>query len=82
MKNLFALMLILTFSSCSEEKIQPQMSKTNIEGEIPAHESWNSKVMFTDEGKIKAILFSDHLRKFELQKETLLEGVKIDFYDK
>lgn len=82
MKNLFALLLILILSSCSEEKIQPQFSKTSIEGEIPSHESWNSKVMFTDEGKIKAILFSDHLRKFELQKETLLEGVKIDFYDK
>lgn len=82
MKNLFALLLILILSSCSEEKIQPQISKTSIEGEIPSHESWNSKVMFTDEGKIKAILFSNHLRKFELQKETLLEGVKIDFYNK
>ncbi len=82
MKNLFALLLSLILFSCSEEKIQPQIEKTKIEGEIPSHESWISKVMFTDEGKIKAILFSDHLRKFELQKETLLEGVKIDFYDK
>ncbi|MBI3123718.1 MAG: LPS export ABC transporter periplasmic protein LptC [Ignavibacteriales bacterium] len=82
MKNLFAALLIVILFSCSEEKIQPQIAKTKIEGEIPAHESWNSKVMFTDEGRIKAILFSDHLRKFELQKVTLLEGVKIDFYDK
>lgn len=82
MKNLFALLLILTLFSCSEEKIQPQIAKTKIEGEIPSHESWNSKVMFTDEGRTKAILFSDHLQKFEQQKVTLLEGVKIDFYDK
>lgn len=82
MKKLFLFLLTILLFACSEEKIQPQMSKSKIEGEIPVHESWNSKIMFTDEGKIKAILFSDHLEKFELQRITLLEKVKIDFYDK
>jgi len=82
MKSFFLFLLIIGFTSCSEEKIQPQISKTETEGEIPSHESWNSKIIFTDEGKVKAILFSDYLKKYEVQKITLLEGVKIDFYDK
>ncbi len=82
MKKFCALLLILFVSACSEEKIQPQIDKTKIEGEIPSHESWNSKIIFTDEGRVKAILYSNHLKKFEIQKITLLEGVKIDFYDK
>lgn len=82
MKKLFIFIFILAFASCSDEKIQPQIGKTNIEGEIPSHESWNSKIMFTDDGNVKAILYSNHLQKFEKQKVTLLNGVKIDFYDK
>ncbi|KAF0151512.1 MAG: hypothetical protein FD143_1877 [Ignavibacteria bacterium] len=82
MKKFCAFLIIVMLSACSEEKIQPQIDRTKTEGEIPSHESWNSKIMFTDEGRIKAVLYSNHLKKFEIQKVTLLEGVKIDFYDK
>lgn len=67
--------------SCSEEKIQPQVEKLIVEGEIPTNESWSSKIMFTDEGRLKAVLYSTHLKMFELQRITLLEGVKINFYN-
>lgn len=80
MKHLAALMLILLFS-CSEEKINPIIDDSNSQIEIPSHESWNSKITFTNEGKIRAVLFSDHLKKYEMQKITLLERVKIHFYD-
>jgi LPS export ABC transporter protein LptC len=73
--------ILFLFISCSEEKIQPQLTKEKVEGEIPSHESWNSKITFSDDGNIKAVLFTNHLKKYETQKVTLLEGVKIDFYD-
>jgi LPS export ABC transporter protein LptC len=82
MRTLLAILLLLSFVACSEEKIQPQPEKSLMEGEIPSHESWNSKIMFTENGNVKAILFSDHLKKYETKKVTLLENVKIDFYDK
>lgn len=81
MKKLLLLLLIISASSCSEEKIQPQIDRESILGEIPSHESWNSKIIFSDYGKIKAILFTEYLKKYEQQKVTFLEGVKIDFYD-
>jgi lipopolysaccharide export system protein LptC len=71
MKRGLIFFIILTFLfACSEEKIQPQIEKSIIEGEIPSNESWNSKIMFTDEGRLKAILYSSHLKMFELQKNT------------
>jgi LPS export ABC transporter protein LptC len=83
MNRFTAFILIIFFSlSCSEEKVQPQVEHSVTIGEIPSNESWNSKTTFTDEGKIRAVLFSNHLKMFEKQKITLLDGVKIDFYDK
>jgi len=80
-RNLISFIILTFLFSCSEEKIQPQIEKSIIEGEIPSNESWNSKIMFTDEGRIKAVLYSNHLKMFEIQRTTLLEGVKINFYN-
>jgi LPS export ABC transporter protein LptC len=83
MKKYFFSLIVLTFLlSCSKEKIQPQVEKSITQGEIPSNESWNSKMIFSDEGKIKAILYSNHLKMFDQQKITLLDGVKIHFYNK
>lgn len=79
--RLISFIILIFLFSCSEEKIQPQIEKSIIEGEIPSNESWNSKIIFTDEGKVKAILYSNHLKMFEMQKTTLLEGLKINFYN-
>ncbi len=81
MRKLLAAVFLL-FLSCTEEKVQPELVQNIANEEIPAHESWNSKIIFTDEGNLKAVLFTDHLKKFEMQKLTFLDGVKIDFYDK
>jgi LPS export ABC transporter protein LptC len=82
MIKIFSIFLIIvSCTACSEEKIRPQSDAAGVQGEIPTNESWNSKITFTDAGKIKAVLFSDHLKMFEKQRVTLLDGVKIDFYD-
>ncbi|MHB8906469.1 MAG: LPS export ABC transporter periplasmic protein LptC [Melioribacteraceae bacterium] len=83
MKKYFFSLIVLAFLfSCSKEKIQPQVEKSIIRGEIPSNESWNSKMTFSDGGKIKAILYSNHIKMFDEQKFTLLDGVKINFYNK
>lgn len=81
MKFLILFSFILIFISCGEEKIKPVVDSTITENEIPSQESWNSKILFTEDGKLKAILYSKHLRKFDDSKEIFLEGVKIDFYE-
>lgn len=71
---------ILLFVSCQEE-VKPILSDSVGEGEIPTQESWNSKILITDDGMLKAIVYADHIRVFDQRKETLLDGVKINFYD-
>jgi len=82
-KILFLILFSILLFSCKEDKIEPRLDKVKTEGEIPSNESWNTVIRFTDDdGKIKAVLYSDHLKVLEKQKITLLEGVKIDFYNK
>ena len=81
MRFLTLLLITSLFISCSEEKIKPVVDSSTAGGKIPSQESWDSKVIFTESGIIKAVLYSDHLEKYDDTNETLLEGVKIDFYD-
>ncbi|MBZ0184050.1 MAG: LPS export ABC transporter periplasmic protein LptC [Melioribacteraceae bacterium] len=76
---LFLFLLILI--ACSDEKVKPKLITLNPEEGIPTQESWNSKIVFSENGDLKAILFSDYIRVYEDKKYTLLDGVKIDFYD-
>jgi LPS export ABC transporter protein LptC len=81
-KNLLLPFILLLLISCREEKIQPGIESIKSEGEIPTNESWNTTVRFTGEdGKIKAVLFANHLKVLEKQRITLLDGVKIDFFN-
>ncbi|HEY7751145.1 MAG TPA: LPS export ABC transporter periplasmic protein LptC [Ignavibacteriaceae bacterium] len=75
-------MILIVFISCTKEKVKPLVN-TNIEGgELPAQESWNSTVFFTDSGKTRAILQAGHLRVFEDSKETIIDsGLQVDFYN-
>ena len=81
MRFIVFIIVVILFNSCNEEKIKPIIDSSITKGEIPVQESWNSKMLFTEDGIIKAILYSDHLRSFDEKKETILEGVKIDFYN-
>lgn len=82
MKIFIPLFLLLCFvAGCSEEKLKPQVMQTAQDSELPAQESWNSRMLFTEGGDKKAVLFADHLRMYTERRETLLEGVRIDFYN-
>ncbi|MFA3782736.1 LPS export ABC transporter periplasmic protein LptC [Melioribacteraceae bacterium 4301-Me] len=80
MKKIIFLFVLITYS-CGEKQIKPEFEVAPFTQKIPSQESWNSKVLFTDNGVLKAILYSNHLQIYEDQKITLLEGVKIDFYN-
>jgi LPS export ABC transporter protein LptC len=84
MRNLLFLAAVLVFiyAGCGEEKVKPHINPNLNEEEIPAQESWDAKVIFSDSGKTTAILYAGHLRVFTGSKETLLDsGVRVDFYN-
>jgi len=74
--------LVFSITSCDNEKVKPKVDLT-LEGEnLPVQESWNSKIIFSENGIIKGILYTDHLRDYKKPKEKLLTKVKVEFFDK
>ncbi len=82
----FILLLISTLSltiisGCARERVKPVLKDVNT-SELPAQESWKSKIVFTDSGKTTAIVWVGHLRMFVQAMETLIdENLKVDFYN-
>ena len=78
---LVTLILIVSFISC-ENKLEPPQTDLNSE-EIPNQESWNSTVVFSDSGHVKAILRAGHIAVFNTKGYTLVDSnAVVDFYNK
>ncbi|MFO7446651.1 MAG: LPS export ABC transporter periplasmic protein LptC [Ignavibacteriaceae bacterium] len=75
-------LFFIIFAGCESERVKPLVDiSLNVE-ELPAQESWNSTITFSDSGKTKAVLVTGHLRVFEHSRETLLDSsLKVDFYN-
>ena len=70
MRCLFFIIAFITifYAGCAEKKVNPDINNQLNTDEIPAQESWNAKVIFSDSGKTTAILYSCHLRVFNEKK--------------
>lgn len=78
---LCSLLLVIGFSSC-EEKVKPSVSNIYYSQNYPTQESWNSKITFTQNGKLAAIIRASHIAVFDERKETYLDGgVNVEFYN-
>ncbi len=82
MKYPLVLLILLIFTGCGERKVSPIVEKNSaVQKALPDQESWNTKVVFTRAGKVRAVLFANHLRLFEKKNLTLLDGVKLEFFN-
>lgn len=66
--------------SCSERKYKPTVGDLQ-SGEIAAQESRDAEIYFTQFGKLDAVLYADRILQYDLKKETLIEKMKVDFYN-
>ena len=80
-KILFLLTLLLLSISCVDEKIKPKINLAIEEENMPIQESWNSKILFTENGVLKGILYTDYLQAYKKPKEKLLSIVKVEFFN-
>jgi LPS export ABC transporter protein LptC len=79
---LMFLVIVSLFSGCRSEKVKPLIDASMENTVLPAQESWNSTIIFTDSGNTKAILNTGHLRVYEHDQITLLDSsLTVDFYD-
>lgn len=79
-KNLIVLIILLSIVACNEKKIEPQVTLVGSE-ELPDQESHDAKITFTEEGKLKAILYADTIKVYSEKREKDLKKVHIDFYE-
>ena len=76
------LISLFLFQFCSSKRVKPSVDSNFQTEQLPTQESWNSTITFSDSGKIKAILWTGHLRKYDDKRETFMDqNVKVDFYD-
>ena len=73
---------VLLFAACQEE-VKPIINNAIGEGEIPTQESWDSKILITDDGLLKAIVYAEHIQMYEeRQAEIDLKWKEIKDYQK
>lgn len=78
----FILTILILFQFCSSKRVKPSVDGNLSVEELPSQESWNSIITFSDSGKISAILYTGHLRKYDDKRETFLDqNIKVDFFD-
>lgn len=82
MRYLSSFLFLLLLINCTGKDVKPKVDSSFVVEELPAQESWNSTIFFTDSGKTRAILYSGHLQVFSNRKETILgDGVKVEFFN-
>ncbi|CUS98863.1 LPS export ABC transporter protein LptC [Candidatus Kryptobacter tengchongensis] len=79
-KFIILLTTVFLFISC-EEKLKPSIVQLPHQ-QIPSQESWNATIIFSDSGKVRAVLKANHIMVFQTQDVTILnQGFRVDFYD-
>jgi LPS export ABC transporter protein LptC len=80
MKLSFFLIIVLLLSGCGGQNVKPSVNlSVNESGQVA--EGWDENVTFSDSGITKAVLFYKHLRKFDQPPVTLMDTIKVNFYD-
>lgn len=81
MKYLTVLFIFLLFAGCGGEKVKPTINPSLQVSKLPEYEGWDETVFFSDSGKTRAVLYYNHLRKYDQPDETLLDTIKVKFYN-
>ena len=76
-----SLLALLAALGC-EEKIKPTVLPGLDSQMLPQQESWKSKIVLSDSGRVKAVILAGYLRAFQSPAEThMSEGIVVHFYD-
>jgi LPS export ABC transporter protein LptC len=83
MKVLSALLVLIALSAACGDKMRPPLQDKFGADRVPDQESWNSTVVFSESGLLRAELLAGHIRMYRDTRETLLDsGIVVDFYDR
>lgn len=76
-----SLLVAVTFTAC-EEKITPSVLPTVNSKTIPQQESWNSRIVISDSGLVRAVIDAGYFCVYEGSPQThMSEGVVVHFFN-
>lgn len=87
MKSFFCLslsliILFLALSGC-EDKVKPSVIHIVETENLPQQESWDSKIVVSDSGRITAIIYAGYVQVYEFSQQIhLKKGVKVHFFNR
>ncbi|MBI5464129.1 MAG: LPS export ABC transporter periplasmic protein LptC [Ignavibacteriales bacterium] len=82
MRSVWLMWACVALIGC-EEKIKPSVLSTVDSRTLPQQESWNSRIVISDSGRVRAVVNAGYLRVFENSNLThLSEGVTAHFFDR
>lgn len=81
MKHLATLALAMLLTGC-EEKIKPNVLTSVDSRSVPQQESWNSEIVISDSGVVRAVIHSGYFKVYATSRMThLSDSVHVQFYD-
>ncbi|MFQ3598138.1 MAG: LPS export ABC transporter periplasmic protein LptC [Chloroherpetonaceae bacterium] len=70
--------------ACSGKSTPPKIDMTYIGDDYPVQESWDAKIVFSDSGRVKAILVTPYLAQYSRQgalERQMDSTFRVDFFD-
>ncbi|MCS6989037.1 MAG: LPS export ABC transporter periplasmic protein LptC [Chloroherpetonaceae bacterium] len=83
MKRLI-LCLALLATACGKKSEPPKVDMTYVGDDYPVQETWNAKIVFSDSGRVKAILVAPHIAQYSRQgtlERRMDSSFRVDFFD-
>ncbi len=81
--RLLAMTLLIPLASCTSGDTEPPRTNIAADENQPTQTGSNTRVSFSSDGIVRAILNAKGIRMFERQHYTLLDSaVRVDFFDK
>lgn len=75
------LVTALAFAGC-EDKVKPSVLSTVDSHTLPQQESWNSQIVISDSGVVRAIIHAGYFKVYASSRTThLSDSVRVQFYD-
>jgi LPS export ABC transporter protein LptC len=85
MKWIWLLFFALFLARCSGNKTSPTKIDMNYIGDnFPVQESWNAKIVFSDSGRVKAVLISPYIAQYSRQgalERQMDSSFRVDFFN-
>ena len=82
MKSVVLIAALACVVAGCEEKVKPSVLTTVDSRTQPQQESWNSQIVISDSGVVRAVIHSGYFKVYEASRTTYLsDSVRVQFYD-